>query len=851
MKKILILLMVLACFTGLADAAMTYGQSNYKKHIGALHAARGNDPLWNFIGEVEGIFEGTDTTGITNLLFDDSITSDPTATEGRLYYNSTSELFRYRKSGSWANLAAESGTVSLDVAYNNGNSIDVDGSAVTLTTSDTDNNVVLAIVQNEATNDDNAMTITFGAGAIGTGLVINSQTSGTDIAGDNWSVVQTGLASVVGITNTAGDVLYDDTYDLFWDTSKDLLLANDNASIGFGGASGDNGDFWFIYDGTDFNLHCTAGDDEFKMGEDIHFDVWIYAQSATAYWKFDADNSAKVMIFEGTDAQLMDGDFVTFGDSLDFTMTSDSTAVFKLASLATDESAIAHIGADQAGIDVRFYPATTAEYMEWDAGNEALELVGTQIHLDDASILEFGSGKDFTMYSDAANTLEFDPSAAGDTIKFGTSNTDAVNLIWYSDSSGDTVTFDEENIMVEFEDVILALGDSTPIIFGDTIGAGDISMQAVGTALVIDGVAAGTGSVTIGADDNDILFKWFAETASAFFQFTGDQLQADGAAGTAAIALGDGDAILFGDTLGTGDFSISDASDVLLITQVSDGVGSVAFSADAEGMDVKFYTDTASSYILIDENGRTNGSMVFEATDLQMMDGDFLVFGDGADFTIDSSTAKNLDIIGANSDETDIINIGADTTGVDMKWFASTTTDTVLWDASDEALEFVGTDLTMDTDSIITADSINQQVIVVTDAAEYTVLVNNSGQLHVITDLTQNTTINLPAEAAGLYYKFVFCPDGTPGADEAHDHNIDSESDTNFFIGGVAWWDTDAGPGGDETHAGIYTDGNSNSIFTINNMAAGTCFEIWCDGTNWYISGQILADTAPAFSDQV
>lgn len=849
MKKILIFLMVLACFAGTAHAALTYGQSNYDKHIAARGTKGQNDPLRNFINEVEDMLDGTGSTTITNLLFAQE-TSNPTATEGRLYYNATSEAFTYRDSDSWETIAAESGTVSLDVAYNNGNAIDVDGSAITLTTSDTDNNVVLAIVQNDATNDPDAITVTMGALSTGTAVEIDSQASGTDIAGDNWSVDQAGKLTILEVAAT-GDFLFNGTtYDIAFDASREGFVAQDNAIIGFGGAHDAAPDLTISGTGTNVNVEVATQDAaDLIFGATNALDILIYNDAADSTVLFD--NSGELLALNGWDIQEQDGDFIKFGDDLDFTMTSDSTAVFKLASLATDESAIVHIGADQAGIDVRFYPATTAEYMEWDAGNEALEFVGTEIHLDDASILEIGTGKDFTVYSDTATVLEFDPAAAGNEIRFGTANTDAVVLTWYSDSSGDTVVFDEENIMVEFEDVTLALGDSTPILFGDTIGTGDISMQAVGTALVIDGVIAGTGSVTIGNDDDDILFKWFAETASAFWQFTGDQLQADGAAGTAALALGDGDAILFGDTLGTGDFSISDASDILLITQVSDGVGAVAFSADSEGMDVKFYTDTASSYILIDEDGRTNGSMVFEATDLHMMDGDFVVFGDGADFTIDSSTAKNLDIIGASSDESDIINIGADTTGVDMKWFASTTTDTVLWDASDEALEFVGTNLTMDSDSIITVDSINQQVVVVTDAAEYTVLAANSGQLHVITDLAQNTTINLPTEAAGLYYKFVFCPDGTPGADEAHDHNIDTENDTNFLIGGVAWSDTDAGGGADETHAGIYTDGNSNSIFTINNMAAGTYFEIWCDGTNWYISGQILADTAPAFSDQV
>jgi branched-subunit amino acid aminotransferase/4-amino-4-deoxychorismate lyase len=53
-----------------------------------------------------------------------------------------------------------------------------------------------------------------------------------------------------------------------------------------------------------------------------------------------------------------------------------------------------------------------------------------------------------------------------------------------------------------------------------------------------------------------------------------------------------------------------------------------------------------------------------------------------------------------------------------------------------------------------------QAVVVVTDAAEYDVLAANSGKVHVIKDLAQNTTIDLPAEAAGMDDAVVWSHDG-------------------------------------------------------------------------------------------
>ncbi|MCP5006519.1 MAG: hypothetical protein GY941_21655 [Planctomycetes bacterium] len=142
--------------------------------------------------------------------------------------------------------------------------------------------------------------------------------------------------------------------------------------------------------------------------------------------------------------------------------------------------------------------------------------------------------------------------------------------------------------------------------------------------------------------------------------------------------------------------------------------------------------------------------------------------------------------------------------------------------------------------------TVTSSVVLVTDAAAYDVLAANSGKTHVILDLTQDTSIDLPAEAAGLFYKFIYAG----GADDAHDHAIDTEDDTNFFIGGVAYADTNAGDAADEINAGIYSDGNSNSILTISNISAGTVVEVFCDGTNWYVSGRVFSDTAPAFTDQ-
>ncbi len=107
------------------------------------------------------------------------------------------------------------GTVTdLDSAYNGGNTIDCDTSPVTITVSDTDNNTALEVVQNDVTNDPDAMGVTnTGTGA---GILITASGNGPHI-------------TLVGDPTVAapadGDLWYTGTSLNFYDgaTTTDLL----------------------------------------------------------------------------------------------------------------------------------------------------------------------------------------------------------------------------------------------------------------------------------------------------------------------------------------------------------------------------------------------------------------------------------------------------------------------------------------------------------------------------------------------------------------------------------------------------------------------------------------------------
>ena len=131
--------------------------------------------------------------------------------------------------------------------------------------------------------------------------------------------------------------------------------------------------------------------------------------------------------------------------------------------------------------------------------------------------------------------------------------------------------------------------------------------------------------------------------------------------------------------------------------------------------------------------------------------------------------------------------------------------------------------------------------ISIPDAATYTVLARNSGVVHYFPDFTSTCTATLPSPKAGLAFEFAYA--GL--AADAQNFVIDSGSDTNYFVGGLAFLDTD------DAIAVIAGDGNSNSKMTIVVPSTGTRFRVEsANGTTWTVSGFVHSATVPSFADQ-
>ena len=117
----------------------------------------------------------------------------------------------------------------------------------------------------------------------------------------------------------------------------------------------------------------------------------------------------------------------------------------------------------------------------------------------------------------------------------------------------------------------------------------------------------------------------------------------------------------------------------------------------------------------------------------------------------------------------------------------------------------------------------------------------HSGRILLVPDGGQDNTYTLPAPIAGSFFRFIYAG----GAADATDALILTPGNTNFYIGGVTFLDTD----GNEVSS-VFSDGNSNSSIQLNVPAGFDVTIIGLNTTNYQIFGNVTSTTAPAFADQ-
>ena len=117
----------------------------------------------------------------------------------------------------------------------------------------------------------------------------------------------------------------------------------------------------------------------------------------------------------------------------------------------------------------------------------------------------------------------------------------------------------------------------------------------------------------------------------------------------------------------------------------------------------------------------------------------------------------------------------------------------------------------------------------------------HSGRVLLIPDGGQDNTYTLPAPIAGSVFRFIYAG----GAADATDALIVTPGNTNFYIGGVTFLDTDG-----DAISSVFSDGDSNSSIQLNVPAGFDVTIIGLNTTNYQIFGNVTSTTAPAFADQ-
>ena len=116
----------------------------------------------------------------------------------------------------------------------------------------------------------------------------------------------------------------------------------------------------------------------------------------------------------------------------------------------------------------------------------------------------------------------------------------------------------------------------------------------------------------------------------------------------------------------------------------------------------------------------------------------------------------------------------------------------------------------------------------------------HSGRILLVPDGGQDNTYTLPAPIAGSMFRFVYAG----AAADATDAIIVTPGNSNFYIGGVTFLDTD-----NEVSA-VFSNGSSNSSIQINVPAGFDVTIMGLNTTNYQIFGTVTGATAPSFADQ-
>ncbi|MFA6281585.1 MAG: hypothetical protein WCY05_03680, partial [Candidatus Omnitrophota bacterium] len=566
MKKfIVMLILIVICSTSFG---LTYDGAYYIKNMqSALSGSKAHDPIYLALNEIENSF--VDTPALTSLSILESTgatywskfiggnqSANLTYTLPTAYPGSSGYVLTSTTAGvlSWSAVGATTVT-DLDTAYNGGNTIDVDGSAVTLTVSDTDNNPALTLVQNDTTNNPKNLTIT-NAGT-GNSIDVQGLAAGKDIEGtdDTWNVTGAGAATFTGVsTSTLG-------------TTGATTLGNGTSTVAINTSS------WDIS-----SVGAISGVTTLAMSDDLTF--------ATAKGIKSSTTTAQTVGMYGYDvdgAAYLGSVVITNGNTVNVVI-GGATGTAEVSTTTWDVSSAGVVS----GVTGLTVAGTTSIN---DTASTATTSIGGGTTTGTVSIATGASAQTVNLATGAgvkATTLGSTNTTASTVVQSGTGDV--------SITSTDAITMTSAgafNIAANAVAQLVAIGNET--------GASSLVLKAGTGNITIDGVAATT--ITVGDS---------AQTGTMKFAESSATVQVDVATGTGAhtVHLADGagaQTVTVGSTnttsattiqSGTGDMTISSVDD---LTVNGGSAGSIInFGTNTHGNVINIATDdTAADTISI------------------------------------------------------------------------------------------------------------------------------------------------------------------------------------------------------------------------------------------------------------
>lgn len=573
---------------------------------GIVHAQASWTPVDRLRAKVLRVTHSASITNATvpSLKFTPTDT-EPTATEGTIYYNESAEKITLRTSGAWVALVTGggSGDNTLDLAYDEGGSgagkkIVVDSGAVEFEVGDGDNNPALHIDANDVTNDPTAFLIENAADATNAITIdIDGQGTGRDIEGSGatWHVTGLGVMTVTDLqtaTATVSGAFVTDSLvmenggEVGNDTPNEIEFRENSE------------EFSFVFNGNTLTYATDTDINAIDMGvvDDLIGVGSIAMDQAAASISLAANGAADDFTIAVTGAQNSSLILASAGTAADALQITSSAGGIDITNGGAAGGEDIDIVSTSASVNITAGEAVNDSFSVQLSGGVDLDAVDDII----LTLASTGAADDFRIIQTGAVNASISLEAAG-------TGTDAIRL-QASAGGVDIDAVDDLNITVAS-----SAGDDDLNIVQTGAFDASISLQAAGTGTDAVSIQASAGGVDIDAvddlniavassagDDDLVIAQTGAFDASILLQAAGTGADAIGltasAAGitlTAATTITMASATTFSSTLdiGDGDFELNsvavDATAAQLNTITIDpgahGMGSIDFNATGTG----------------------------------------------------------------------------------------------------------------------------------------------------------------------------------------------------------------------------------------------------------------------------